>query len=48
MTDMMKLSDKNLKRVIINNHNLKEDLNLMGRETKDTKRMRGNMKGTKV
>lgn len=44
MTDMMKLSDKNLERDIINTvTNLKEDPNLMRRETEDTKRIRGNI-----
>lgn len=47
MTDTMELADKDLKIDIINIKNilinLKEDLDLMRRETEDIKRMRGNI-----
>lgn len=47
MTDTMELADKDLKIDIIKIKNilinLKEDLDLMRRETEDIKRMRGNI-----
>lgn len=47
MTDTMELADKDLTidiiKIINILVNLKEDLDLMRRETKDIKRMRGNI-----